>query len=95
MLRRKEKSQQRESWCGRRVEVPISELGSGQTQDLWLDVQPPDEDEPSASEAKSRRKMAKASKKESKHVERLHKNGKQCRLHLQVCDRTPWFSASS
>ncbi|KAK9838568.1 hypothetical protein WJX81_007714 [Elliptochloris bilobata] len=68
------------------VEVPIAELGSGRTRDLWLDVQPPEAEEtsasrvPGASAARSRRKEA----KESKHAERLHKNGRQCRVHLLV-----------
>lgn len=66
-----------------RVVVDLAELGSGHTRDLWLDVQPPEAEEAPASRvpgAKSRKKE----EKESKHAERLHKRGKQCRLHLLV-----------
>jgi hypothetical protein len=73
----------------RSVEVAVADLGSGHTRDLWLDVQPPEAEEVSAEhvrggEAKKRRHKE---EKESKHAEKLHKNGKQCRLHLQV---PPW-----
>lgn len=74
--------------------MAISELRSGHTRDVWLDVQPPYADELTASEAKSRRKKDKAEKKESKHAERLHKKGKQCRLHLQARNQQPPSSAS-
>ena len=68
--------------------MDLAELGSGRTRDLWLDVQPPEAEEAPASRvpgAKSRKKE----EKESKHAERLHKKGKQCRMHLLV--RIPAF----
>ena len=76
------------------MELAISELRSGHMRDVWLDVQPPDADELTASQAKSRRKKDKAEKKESKHAERLHKKGKQCRLHLQARNQQPPSPAS-
>jgi len=72
--------------------VAIAELGSGHTRDLWLDVQPPEADEVSAEHVRGgeAKKQRHKEEKESKHAEKLHKNGKQCRLHLQVL---PWGPA--
>lgn len=71
----------------RSVGVAIAELGSGHTRDLWLDVQPPEADEVSAEHVRGgeAKKQRHKEEKGSKHAEKLHgKDGKQCRLHLQV-----------